>query len=266
VSTQAPTRRKPAQKQGGAKAKPIDPRIRDRRIEVLRTQGRRRLRWTIGLILVGAVGAVAWIVTHSSLLDVGRIRITGAQQVAPTEVQRAAAVSRGDPILFVDTGAVEHRVERVGWVDKARVERSLGGEVDIHVTERRPAAWVRRAPDRVALVDVHGRVLADAPAPPPGLPEITGLRTVPRAGRDIAPSAAARVLEKLPPALGLRTTRIAVDGDAVTLGVRDGPEVRLGSPRDVAAKARSALAVLASTAGAPPRYIDVRVPAAPVAG
>ena len=265
MSTQAPTRRKPAKKQGAAKAKPIDPRIRDRRIEVLRTQGRRRLRWTVGLIAFAAAVAVAWVVTHSSLLDVGRIRVTGAQQAAAAEVQRAAGV-RGDPILFVDTGAVEHRVERVAWVEKARVERSLGGEVDIHVTERRPAAWVRRAPDRVALVDVHGRVLADAPAPPPGLPEITGLRAVPRAGRDIAPNAAARVLEKLPPALGLRTTRITVDGDAVRLGVKDGPEVRLGSPRDVAAKARVALAVLASTAGAPPRYIDVRVPAAPVAG
>jgi cell division protein FtsQ len=265
MSTQAPTRRKPGKKQGGANAKPIDPRIRDRRIKVLRTQGRRRLRWTIGLIVIGAVVAVAWVVTHSSLLEVGRIRVTGAQQAAPAAVQRAAGV-RGDPILFVDTGAVEHRVEQVAWVDKARVERSLGGEVDIHVTERRPAAWVRRAPDRVAMVDVHGRVLADAPAPPPGLPEITGLRAVPRAGRDIAPNAAARVLEKLPPALGLRTTRITVDGDAVTLGVKDGPEVRLGSPRDVAAKARSALAVLAATEGAPPRYIDVRVPAAPVAG
>jgi cell division protein FtsQ len=265
MSTQAPTRRKPAKKQGAAKAKPIDPRIRDRRIKVLRTQGRRRLRWTIGLIVFGAVVAAAWVVTHSSLFDVGRIRVTGAQQAAPAEVQRAAGV-RGDPILFVDTGAVEHRVERVAWVDKARVQRSLGGEVDIHVTERRPAAWVRRAPDRVAMVDVHGRVLADAPTPPPGLPEITGLRAVPRAGRDIAPNAAARVLEKLPPALGLRTTRITVDGDAVTLGVKDGPEVRLGSPRDVAAKARAALAVLAATADAPPRYIDVRVPAAPVAG
>ena len=242
MSTQAPARRKPAKKQGAAKTKPIDPRIRDRRIEVLRTQGRRRLRWTIGLIVFGAVVALAWLVTHSSLLEVGRIRVTGAQQAAPAEVQRAAGV-RGDPILFVDTG-----------------------EVDIHGTERRPAAWVRRAPDRVAMVDVHGRVLADAPAPPPGLPEITGLRAVPRAGRDIAPNAAARVLEKLPPALGLRTTRITVDGDAVTLGVKDGPEVRLGSPRDVAAKARAALAVLAATAGAPPRYIDVRVPAAPVAG
>src|SRR5262249_7787594 len=70
----------------------------------------------------------------------------------------------------------------------------------------------------------------------------------------------------LPPALGLRTTRISVADDEVTLALRDAPEVRLGAPRDVAAKGRAALAVLASTAATPPRYIDVRVPGAPVAG
>jgi len=42
--------------------------------------------------------------------------------------------------------------------------------------------------------------------------------------------------------------------------------VRLGSLQRVAAKGRAALAVLASTAGGPPRYIAVRVPSAPVAG
>jgi hypothetical protein len=42
--------------------------------------------------------------------------------------------------------------------------------------------------------------------------------------------------------------------------------VRLGSPRRVPAKARAAIAVLSSTTAAPPRYIDVRVPGAPVAG
>jgi hypothetical protein len=37
-------------------------------------------------------------------------------------------------------------------------------------------------------------------------------------------------------------------------------------PQGVATKARAALAVLTSNAGGPPRYIDVRVPSAPVAG
>src|SRR2546423_10999250 len=103
MSTQTPTRRKPAKKQGGAKAQPIDPRIRDRRIEVLRMQGRRRLRWTIGLIVVGAVVAAAWLLTHSSLLDVGPIRVTGAQQAAPRAGQRAARRGRGGPSPLLHT-------------------------------------------------------------------------------------------------------------------------------------------------------------------
>jgi cell division protein FtsQ len=217
------------------------------------------------VIVLAALAAAAWAVTHSALLDVEHVRVTGTQQATAAQVRLAAGVKPGDAVLFIDTGAIARNVERVPWVDKAHVERSLGGDVDIHVTERRPAAWVRRAPDRVALVDGRGRVLADAAQPPPNLAEITGLRAVPEAGHDVAP-AAAEVLAQVPPALGLRTTRVTVGNDEVTLGLRDGPEVRLGAPRRVAEKARAALAVLTSTAATPPRYIDVRVPDAPVAG
>ncbi len=265
MSTKAPARQ-PAKKRAPAARKAIDPRIRDRRVEVLRAQGRRRLRWMIGLTALGLVLVAGWFVIHSPLLDVERIRVTGTQQATAAEVRSAAGVHRGEAIVFVDTGAVEHDVERVPWVEKARVERSLGGEVAIHVTERRPAAWVRRAPDRVAVVDARGRVLADASEPPAELPEITGLRTVPSPGREVAPTAVPGVLGQLPPELGLRIARIVVDGGAVTLGVRDGPEVRLGLPQRVAEKGRAALAVLASNADSPPRYIDVRVPGAPVSG
>src|SRR5262249_41883240 len=149
--------------------------------------------------------------------DVERVRVTGTQQATAAQVRFAAGVKPGDAILFVDTGAIARNVERVAWIDKARVERSLGGEVDIHVTERRLAAFVRRAPDRVALADAGGGALADAAQPPPNLPEITGLRAVPEFGRDVAPLAAARVLEQLPPALGLRTTRVTVASEEVTL-------------------------------------------------
>lgn len=258
------TRPRPAAKPGAAH-KGIDPRIRERRVAVLRAQGRRRLRWMIGLLVVTALAAAAWAVTHSALLDVERVRVTGTQQATPAQVRVAAGVEPGDALLFVDTGGIARNVERVPWVDKARVERSLGGEVDIHVTERRPAAWARRGPDLVALVDAHGRVLADAAEPSPNLAEIAGLSAVPEAGHGVDP-AVADVLEQLPPALGLRTTRVTVQNGQVTVALRDGPEVRLGSPRRVPAKARAAIAVLSSTTAAPPRYIDVRVPGAPVAG
>jgi cell division protein FtsQ len=258
MSTQAPTRRRPERKA-------IDPRMRERRVAVLRAQGRRRLRWLIGLFVLGVLAAVALLVTHSALLDVERVRVIGTQHATAAEVRLAAGVDRGDAILFVDTAAVEHDVEQVAWIDRARVERSLSGELAIHVTERRPAAWARRAPDRVALVDTRGRVLSDAPEPPAELPEVVGLSAVPAAGRPIV-SAAAGVLEKLPSELQEHTARIAVQEGAVALTLREGTEVRLGAPDRVAAKARAALAVLGATPGAPPRYIDVRVPSAPVTG
>jgi cell division protein FtsQ len=257
MSTRAPPRRR-------STPKAIDPRIRERRVAVLRAQGRRRLRWLIGLFVVGVLAAVAWLVTNSALLDVERVRVVGTQHASAVEVRLAAGVERGDAILFLDIGAIERDVEQVAWVDRARVERSLSGELAIHVTERRPAAWARRAPDRVALVDTRGRVLSDASEPPAELAEIAGLSAVPAMGRQIGP--AAGVLEKLPPELGLRTTRIVVQEGAVALALREGTEVRLGAPDRVAAKARAALAVLGTTPGAPPRYIDVRVPNAPVTG
>jgi cell division protein FtsQ len=266
MSTRAPARRRPAQTRSTTARKPIDPRIRDRRVAVLRAQGRRRLRWLIGLIVLGTLAAMAWLVTHSALLDVERVRVTGAQHATPAEVRSAAGVEDGDPILFVDTGAVENDVERVAWIDRARVERSLSGQLDIHVTERLPAAWVRRTPEQVALVDTRGRVLADPVAPPPDLPEVAGLTGVPLAGREITPAAAVGVLDELPAELRGRTVRVVVQGEDVTLALRDGPEVQLGTPERVAAKARATLAVLSATAGAPLRYIDVRVPGAPVTG
>jgi cell division protein FtsQ len=244
----------------------IDPRIRERRVAVVRAQGRRRLRLLVAIAVFGILVAVGWLVVHSPLLDVDQVRVTGTQLVAPGDVRRASGIRAGDALLFVDTGAAERRVEQLAWVDEASVERRLSGELVVRVTERRPAVWARRAPDSVALIDRRGRVLADAPEAPPELPELSGLAMLPPAGEDVTPRAAVGVLELLPPELAERVARVVTDGRAVTLPLRDGPELRLGPPTRVPAKGRAALAVLATITGGPPAYVDVRVPSAPVTG
>jgi cell division protein FtsQ len=250
----------------GRARRPIDPRMRERRVAIVRAQGRRRLRWLVTILGLGILGAVAWLVTHSTLLDVDHVRVTGTQRVAADDVRRVSGVRRGEPILFIDAGAIERRVERLAWVGEAHVERGLPGELEIRVTERLPALWARRSPATVALLDGRGRVLTDLPEPPEELAEIVGVATLPTPGQHIAPRAAARVVEKLPADLRARVARIAVDGEAVTLVLRDGPELRLGQPERIAAKARAAVAVLGTNTGAPPSYVDVRVPSAPVTG
>ena len=161
VKRQSPAR-KPAQRPRA----PVDPRIRERRVAVVRARGRRRLRWLIAISVFAILVAVGWLVIQSPLLDVDRVRVTGTQLVAPGDVRRATGVHPGDPILFVDTTAAERGVEQLPWVDDATVERRLSGELVVKVTERRPAAWARRAADTVALIDRRGRILADAPWSP----------------------------------------------------------------------------------------------------
>jgi cell division protein FtsQ len=259
VSTRAT--RRPAAKKKSTRAtqarRPrasIDPRIRERRVAVVRAQGRRRLRWVVAIVVLGILG------------DVDHVRITPTQHVSAAQVRLVSGVKQGDPILFVDLGAVAERVERLPWVDKAHVGRRLTGEVDIRVTERSPAAWARRTADQVALVDARGRVLADAPEAPAELPDLGAVATLPPPGGRIDPHAAVGVIGKLPAELRMRVARVVADGGAVTLALRDGPEVRFGSPDQVPAKARAALAVLGTITGPPPAYVDVRVPTAPVTG
>lgn len=233
---------------------------------VARAQGRRRLRWLVAIVAFGVLVAAGWLTTQSTLLDVDHVRVAGTQHVPAGDVRRASGVRPGDAILFVDTEGAKRRVEQLPWVDEARVERHLPGELEIQVTERAPALWARRSPDSVALVDKRGRVLADTPDPPAELPELGGLATVPPVGQDVDPPAAAGIVEHLPAELRGRVAAVVAGQGAVKLVLRDGPEVRLGPPDQIPAKARAAAAVLGTLTGAPPAYVDVRVPSAPVAG
>jgi len=244
----------------------VDPRMRDRRVAVTRAQGRRRLRVLVVLAALAAVAIAGWLVLQSPLLDVDDIVVRGAAQTPPAAVEDAAGVGRGDALVFVDLGAAARRVERLPWVATASVERDLPGELSIRVTERVPAAWVRRAPDRVAVLDGDGRVLADAPEPPAGIPELTGTGSIPVPGGVVRPARVAGIVGLLGPELRADVIGVRAGGGAVVLLRRDGPEVRLGAPVRVGEKSRVALAVLRALAAPFPAYVDVSVPDAPVTG
>ncbi len=136
----------------------IDPRIRERRIEVIREAGRRRLRITLVIASTIVVLGLAYLTVQSPLLDVDRIRVSGAPRVGSAAVVAASGIEKGAPMLWVDTGHVAARLEQLPWVAHARVARDFPGTVNITVTEYHPTAYVRVAADRVALVASTGRV------------------------------------------------------------------------------------------------------------
>ena len=245
----------------------IDPRIRQRRIEVRREEGRRRLR----LLVAGASSAAllggAWGVTHSPLLDVDRVAVAGARHTPEEAVARASGLRPGHRMTGVDEAAAAVRVARLPWVATADVSRRWPGTVTITVRERTPAAVARAVDGGWMLVDAKGRLLQRAGTPPEDLVAIEGVAVRGRPGQrlDRSGRAALAVARAIPRD---RVTRLRVvarlpDG---SLEVRLAPSgvVRLGPPDEIGDKVVAALTVLDQADVADLAVLDVRIPGAPV--
>jgi cell division protein FtsQ len=251
----------------------IDPRIRARRVEVIRTQGRRRLRILLAVVCTMCVAGFAWLVVESPLLDVDRVEVVGAKHVSVAGVLAAAHVEHGSALLTLDRGSVAGRVDRMPWVARADVSKHLPGTVRIQIVERVPVAWTNvgaAAPGRppVALVDATGRVLADVAAPPAGLPELAGLGAVPAPGHRIGHGLLA-IEQGLPAELRAMVAGLVATPSGFTLLLAPGTpagELRIGSGAQLTAKTDAALAVLRSLGTNHVPYVDVSVPTAPVTG
>ncbi|MDQ1510865.1 MAG: cell division protein FtsQ [Actinomycetota bacterium] len=242
---------------------PIDPRIRERRIEVIREAGLRRLRIT--LVVASAIIAIGlvFLTIHSPLLDLDHVRVTGARRESTSDVQAAARLHLGDPLLFVDTGAVARRVEKLPWVERAVVHREFPGTLTISITDYVPTAYVRRPDGLVVLIAPNGRAVAVAHTTPAVAVEIRGERVAPTVGSLLSPPAAADVMRYLPGRLQALVGAIDV-GATFALDLRSGGQVRLGTLDDLRAKGVAALGVLDHLAGQGFAYIDVSAPQAPV--
>lgn len=243
---------------------PIDPRIRERRIEVIREAGRRRLRVTLVVTSTIVALGLAYLGVHSPLLDVDQVRVSGAHQETTAEIVRAAGVHKGAALLFVDTGRIARRIERLPWVQHARVTRDLPGTIRIKVTEYQPGAYVQVGANRVALAASTGRVIALATAAPKDAIEVIGEKGAPAVGTMLSPPAVARVPAGLPGRLRAKVRAIDVTRAGGTLLLRGGGEVRLGGLTEIRAKGIAALAVLDHLGGQPFQYIDVAAYQTPV--
>ena len=251
----------------------IDPRIRARRVEVIREQGRRRLRVLLVSVSVLCVAGLGWLVIQSPVLAVRHVEVAGANHVSAADVRAAADVGHGAALVTLDRGAVARRVQALPWVARASVTKHLPGTVRITLTERTPAAWARAQPGQahgadVALIDTTARVLALVDAPPDGLPELAGIGPVPPPGARVNRTLL-DVRARIGPDLGPFVTAITASPAGVSLRLVPGSpaaEIRLGPPDHLTAKTDAVLALLRGLGGAHVRYIDVSVPQAPATG
>jgi cell division protein FtsQ len=244
----------------------LDPRIRQRRIEVARAAGRRRLHRLITAMALVVAAAVAWAAVHSSLLGVRSVHVVAGAHTSQQDIERAAGLASGRALIDVDTSDIAARVARLPWVDTVHVERDWPSAVRIAVTERTAVASAVGADGKARLLDRTGRVLAVVDDHPP-LVRLEGPVPPGSPGQALPPAArlALEVSARLPASLAGQVTalRWATTGAAsLTLADR-GRQVLLPGSAQLG-DALVALIALLQRDDLPPGTIDVRVPSSPV--
>ncbi len=245
---------------------PMDPRLQARRVELLRRQGRRRLRVVVVLAIATALAvALWWVLLKSPLLTVDAVVVAGAERTDPAAVVTAAGIREGKPLLKVDTQAAEQAVAALPWVDTVVSHRGLGGDVTFTIVEREPVAAVPGA-EGWLLVDADGRVLDQLDAVPPDVVAVEGIRWQASPGGWIGERAlpALEVAVLLPEGLRSRVGAIHQRDGELQLTLTEGGRVVLGDAGELDQKFLAALTMLVRADLACLDTIDVRAPAVPV--
>jgi cell division protein FtsQ len=248
----------------------MDPRMRARRVEVQRTEGRKRLR-RVGIVGIAvAVAALMWWLTLSPLLDVDSIRVQGAAHTGDDAVLAALDIHRGDALLTADVGGAAAALSKLPWVATARVRRAWPGTLSVTVVERQPVAAVAARGGGWVVVDRGGRELAVEKEPAIELVRIAGRKIPVALGEDVADAlqGALDLAAVLPDSLHAAVGALWPQRDGsieATVALPSGgtATARFGAADQLEAKLVSLAAVLERADLANVRIIDLRVPAAP---
>jgi cell division protein FtsQ len=203
-----------------ATGRPIDGRMRQRRIGVRRSAGRRRLQWLlIGAgVVIAAIAVLA--VLASSLFSVNQITVVG-NRYTDTDALKAVIVGLdGTPVLLVDTTAVEEELEAIPWVEDARVRTSFPNSASIEIREREAVAAMPGADGLTRVLDKEGRVLDLIEGQPIALVWISGPITLDIPAGHFAspgPTWAAALVPKFTPSIRPRVESMQVTPDGSDL-------------------------------------------------
>ena len=250
----------------------IDPRIRQRRVAIRRSQGRRRLRW-IGAAAVAVVVVLGLLgLAHTPWFGAQAVSVTGIHPHTPdAAIVAAAGLEHHPPLISVNPGAVAKKVESLPFIATARVRRHWPDGVQIAVTERVPVVEMAGPNSSWSLLDGHGRTLQVVPARLPGLVVYivrTATSGIPPApvGASLPPAAGPglEVSRTLPPAFSSQVVSVTVAADgSISMALYSGITVLFGTDSDRTAKYQDIASILAHGTLHATSVIDVTVPESP---
>ncbi|MFD5425727.1 cell division protein FtsQ/DivIB [Streptomyces sp. NPDC127084] len=228
-----------------------------------------RLRMLLAVsVLIVLSGTGVWLLYGSSWLRTEEVRVSGTAVLTPREVERAAAVPIGSPLVSVDLEEIEARLRRkLPRIDSVQAVRSWPRGIELTVVERKPVLLVEEGGKFVEL-DAQGVRFATVDTAPEGLPllELTAVQpsSLRRFGEQRLVREAVLAVSGLPRAAAQTLRSVEISSyDSITLKLTRGRTVLWGSGSDGEAKARALTALLKAQPEA--RHFDVSAPTAPAA-
>ncbi|MES9553619.1 MULTISPECIES: FtsQ-type POTRA domain-containing protein [unclassified Streptomyces] len=256
------TAQRGAAQQKDSPARPPRPRPEGRRLPSHRTL------IVSGVLTLLLASGVVWALYGSSWLRTEQVRTTGVDVLTPAEVETAAAVPMGIPLISVDTDVIAARLrQKLPRIDSVDVVRSWPHGIGLKVTERQPVLLVKKGAKFIE-VDAKGVRFATVDKSPGGVP-LLELKPVQSASLRRFGSArlvreAVRVAGELPGGVAKDTRVVRVTSyDSISLELTRGRTVVWGSGEGgpVKVKVLTALMKAAPKAG----HFDVSAPTAPAA-
>jgi cell division protein FtsQ len=196
------------------------------------------------------------------------VKVEGAPPAVAREVRAATAGLLGESLLAVDAAATEDAIRGLPAVAGASVDRAFPHTLLVKVAAERPVAVARRG-NLSWLVAGSGRVIGQIETGTRlGLPRLWLKRGVPVRVGGMLPATFTPGTRALAAARDVPLPRevkaVRSSGGELTLVLRDGPEIRLGTASDLLLKLTVAAQIF-PLLDEGTVYVDVSVPERPVA-
>jgi cell division protein FtsQ len=191
------------------------------------------LTLSTGLLVWGGVALREWALT-SPRFDLAAVSFNGLQRASRVELLRLAALTKGQNLWTLDTGALERAMLQHPWVRTVEVTRRFPNRVSVEVTEHVPVALAVLG--ELYVLDEQGEPFKRVtPGDGLDLPLVTGLDregyvSDPAVARERLRTAleVASAYARLSPDNAERLSEVRMEAQGVALVTASGQEVRLG--------------------------------------